>query len=140
MESTEFKVFIVIAVIFLIALAFELPARLVKHFFQNPNESQMDHLGNQQKINDKDEPDKGGPERAWVEQDFWYPPEVKPVRDGVYRVRWFSSSGIPVLNFAYWRDQSWGVISHSVQGAEKNRHGGNCVVQGFQWRGVTYDK
>lgn len=139
METTEFKATMVFITIVLIAIVIELPARLIKYFFQNPKDDTIDHLGNQEKKNDEPESDVY-PSVAWTEQTVWYPPKIKPVRDGVYHVRWSTSSGIPVLHYACWRNQSWGMISSTIEGAEKLKHGNNCAAQDFQWRGVTYDK
>ena len=133
MELTDYKFAMAFIVIVLIAVVIELPARIIKWLFQNPENNVLVQL-------DQDAPqDERRPKPQYTEQDFWYPPEIKPVHDGVYRIKWVSASGVSVLHFAYWRHGAWGVISHTIEGAEKIKAGGNCVIQDFQWRGVTYD-
>jgi hypothetical protein len=133
MELTDYKFAMAFIIIVLIAVVIELPAKIIKWLFQNPKGDVLVRL-------DQDAPqDEGRLEPQYTEQDFWYPTKIKPVRDGVYRVRWVGLSGIPILHFAYWRHGAWGVISHTIKGAAQVKDAGNCVVQNFQWRGVTYD-
>ena len=125
METTEFKVFMVLFIIVLIALAIELPVRIIKRF----QKKQIVTVNVD--LNKLFEDVKTHPEPQYTEQDFWYPPEVKPIRDGVYRVRWVGLSGTPILHFAYWRHGAWGVIAHTIEDAEQIKGGRNCVCQDF---------
>jgi len=139
METTEFKTAVTFIIIVLIAIIFELPARIIKRLQRKQIVKVQIDVN---KIFDKPvDKDNGYSElmATWTEQDFWYPPEIKPVREGVYRVKWISTIGTPILNFAYWRLGGWGVISHTIDGAAANKHSQNCVIRDFEWRGVTYE-
>lgn len=60
----------------------------------------------------------------------WYPPEVKPVRVGVYE----SITSAPPW-FRYWDGSHWHWGARTVEEAFKNREA--CTVVREAWRGLT---
>lgn len=157
METTEFKTFIAVVIIVLVVIAIELPARLVKHFFQKPDKNLLgDHVHTATvytAVTGQPADRKSGqwPPKAphpaptpdkhpiWTEQDFWYPPEMKPARAGIYKVRISGDFGLE--RFSYWVGKHWGIASPDIaQANSENFRLGVCVVQNLQWRGVIYDK
>ncbi len=61
----------------------------------------------------------------------WYPPIIKPVRKGVYQVKYLDST---LVSFANWTGKAWGVAYYSLTSAKNNPKN----ISNFQsktWRG-----
>lgn len=63
----------------------------------------------------------------------WFPPHVKPVRDGVYRVY----PGIIRPLYARFRDGQWLMAGSSVQAARVRKHASGH--QQKHWCGLAHD-
>lgn len=64
----------------------------------------------------------------------WFPVHIKPVRDGVYQVRF---SPRQTAGYAYWVNGRWGISCIAPEEAVRNR---NYVGNpNKQWRGLAYD-
>lgn len=61
----------------------------------------------------------------------WFPPEVKPVRKGVYSVRWRGHTG-----YSYWDGERWGWYQHTLHRANKDRVSIGAS-QKKTWRGLA---
>ncbi len=64
----------------------------------------------------------------------WYPPNIKPVRRGVYQIL-----GGDLICFSHWNGKAWSLASHSSIKAKEKRKilSGN---QGKTWRGFTKEQ
>lgn len=65
----------------------------------------------------------------------WYPPEVKPVREGVYEV---TSAEVGILKYAYWNGKAFGLRCRSVENADLERESFWFPHEGvIHWRGLA---
>lgn len=62
----------------------------------------------------------------------WYPPEIKPVRVGVYAIQSRLMEGF----YSYWNGQWWGYRMGSVQSAYEFRNS-SALGPIDKWRGLT---
>lgn len=73
-----------------------------------------------------------------MEKTFWYPPEIKPVRPGLYETK------SPILGyspgwFSYWDGKKWGSAYPSVGKAHLERSS-IAFRQDRPWRGLKKGK
>ena len=67
----------------------------------------------------------------------WFPPDVKPVRVGVYEI-FHPDYGNDLECFAYWDGKFWGLFMPTKQGAISERYQHNCGSHQFKtWRGLS---
>ena len=65
----------------------------------------------------------------------WYPAHIKPVRDGVYEIR-YPEYDETEGEFALYRDGFWGCFRNSVEGCVGSRTGPQ-YLQKKSWRGLA---
>lgn len=63
----------------------------------------------------------------------WYPPEIKPVREGVYEVKSVRRPDFTL--FSYWTGQNWLCAAFSKIKASEAEH--NSIYPKKTWRGLT---
>lgn len=68
----------------------------------------------------------------------WYPPEVKPVREGVYENGTYSRRTNEITGgcYQYWNGAWWGSVSAIVSGAYRDRDE-KSLYQNDPWRGLA---
>lgn len=62
----------------------------------------------------------------------WFPPDVKPVHEGVYQTR--NLKGL--LTFQYWNGKFWGLYRSRVDWASMSRNH-TSIRQQNPWRGLS---
>lgn len=65
----------------------------------------------------------------------WYPPNIKPLRRGVYITKVKSPSGKEYKSFQYWSGTFWKIMSATVENAYKARHFVS-LQQDVHWKGI----
>ena len=63
----------------------------------------------------------------------WYPPEIKPVRVGVYKIKISANNSFDL--YSHWTGQRWLHTAWSPARASEAK--GNSLYQNKTWRGLT---
>ena len=73
-----------------------------------------------------------------IETTDWYPSSVKPVRAGVYELRYKDGSEMP-YPYHYFCDGIWHAADDTPEGVDTaiRMHGKFEYLKGAMWRGVT---
>lgn len=64
----------------------------------------------------------------------WFPSNIKPVHQGVYRIRNWSDG-----NYAYFNGKRWGWANLTVKSAQRYK-GIKGAAQDKEWRGFTEEQ
>ncbi len=132
---TKYKFLEAFIIVFGIVLFFELSARIGKWLFQNPETDLIVHLDQNKDVVEH--------EPKWTEQDFWYPPELKPMRYGVYKViAWVPAFGMNEGSFqprfCVYSCVGWLVPCETIEIATQSIK--KFDNQELYWHGVTYEE
>ena len=68
----------------------------------------------------------------------WFPPKIKPVRVGVYQIRFNFNTYIKDPMYATWNGKRWSNFSHREDGHWLNIYSG--AEQKKIWRGFTEEQ
>lgn len=67
----------------------------------------------------------------------WFPPDVKPVRVGVYEARWtLPAMRVRNIQYQHWNGVTWGAWAQSPTAALRNAIGPS-MRQDPEWRGLA---
>lgn len=80
--------------------------------------------------------------RAWYPVDVtdWFPKEITPVYDGVYRTKVSSMDGEKIdYGYSYWKNGLWGPQSLLKDQVEQLSDSANIDFGLKEWRGIAFD-